>query len=213
MRKIITLLLTILLLFHLLLPAYAAEFSTEAPEDRGETEALDPKLEAMIAWALEIAEDDSHGYSQANRYGPDYDCTSLVCTALMEGGFELESYLSTRGMLRELPALGFTVYRKGETEPQRGDILVQTGVHAEICLGDGGCIAAHQDYGHSRTGDKSGHEIDYRTPDTYTCAFCKKAQYNYILRYEPQEIKTAGQVALETLIQASNLWECSAELY
>ena len=34
-----------------------------------------------VTRALEIAADDSHGYDQANRWGPDYDCSSLVISA------------------------------------------------------------------------------------------------------------------------------------
>lgn len=200
MRRFITLLLTLLLVFSLFIPTFAAEKETEELVIVTEPEPLDPKVEAMIAWAMETAADDTHGYSQNNRYGPDYDCTSFVCTALMEGGFALEHYLSTRGMARELPALGFAVYRKGETEPQRGDILVELGVHAEICMGNGTCVGAHQDYGHSRSGDRSGHEIEYRTPESEKkCWFCKKAQYHYIIRYEGLEILAAQRQQIEEL--------------
>ena len=199
MRKFITLLLTLLLLFNLFVPALAAEDALKESDLEAEAEPspLDPKVEAMIAWAMEIANDDSHGYSQNNRYGPDYDCTSFVCTALREGGFELERYLSPRGMVWELPALGFAVYRKGETEPRRGDILVEIGVHAEICMGSGCCVGAHQDYDR-RSGDRTGHEIEYRTPDGYKCWFCKKAQYDYIIRYEALEVEAAMRQALES---------------
>ena len=197
MRKFITLLLILLLVFSLFAPVYAEEKAEKsAPaEDAGDAgEELDPKLEAMLDWAVEIAEDDSHGYSQSNRYGPDYDCTSFVCTALIEGGFALERFLSPAGMVRELPKLGFAVYRKGETEPRRGDILVEIGVHAEISLGDGACVAAHQNYGHSRSGDKSGKEIDCRSPEDKPCWFCKKAQYDYIIRYEALELAAARKL-------------------
>lgn len=203
MRKFITLLLTLLLVFSLFCPAYAteekSETSTPVENAESEGEKLDPRVEAMIAWAVEIAEDDSHGYSQNNRYGPDYDCTSLVCTALTEGGFALERFLSPGGMVRELPKLGFAVYRKNETEPQRGDILVEIGVHAEICLGDGACVAAHQNYGHSRSGDKSGKEIECRSPEGSKCYFCAKAQYDYILRYEGPNLAEGGAKLLEAL--------------
>ena len=149
MRKIISLLLSLLLLGCLLIPAYALEGSgrgIEEPEEAEQSESLDPRIEAMLEWAVGIAEDNSHGYSQAYRLGPCYDCTSFVSTALMEGGFEIEHCLSTGGMLEELPAYGFVVYRRGEIEAQKGDILILLGTHAEICMGDGGCVAAHQDY-------------------------------------------------------------------
>ena len=134
--------------------------------------------------AVETAEDDSHGYSQRVRFGPSYDCTSFVCTALMEGGFALESYVCTGGLLTELPKLGFTVYRSRETEAVRGDILIRLGKHAEICMGDGGCVAAHQDYD-GRSGDSTGREIQYRKAgELYGCPFCRYRQYDYIIRYE-----------------------------
>lgn len=190
MRKVISLLLSLLLLGCLLIPAYALEGSgrgTEEPEEAEQSESLDPRIEAMLEWAVGIAEDNSHGYSQAYRLGPCYDCTSFVSTALMEGGFEIEHCLSTGGMLEELPAFGFVVYRRGEIEAQKGDILILLGTHAEICMGDGGCVAAHQDYD-GRWGDSTGHEIEYRTGDAaYGCPFCRYQQYNYILHFEGLE--------------------------
>ena len=35
-------------------------------------------IDNAVTRALEIAADDSHGYDQANRWGADYDCSSLV---------------------------------------------------------------------------------------------------------------------------------------
>lgn len=187
MRRFATLLLTLFLISCMIFTAYAAEAMVIIVPETVETSPQKSKVEAMLVWALAIAEDDSHGYSQANRYGPDYDCTSFVCTALMEGGFPLDHYLSTGGMIAELPEMGFTVYRKGAVEPQRGDILVKLGEHAEICMGEGGCVAAHQDYD-GRSGDRTGHEIDYRTGDAaYGCPFCRRQQYSHILRYEQEE--------------------------
>ena len=208
MRKLITLLLALALAGSILLPnskALAAPLKEdlETAEESTEPE-LDPKVEAMLAWAREIAQDNSHGYSQANRYGPNYDCTSFVCTALMQGGFGLDHYTSTSGMIAELPALGFVVYRRGETEAQRGDILLQRGVHAEICLGNGGCVAAHQDYD-GRSGDRTGHEIEWREADTdFGCPFCKYRQYNYILRYDPERFAAIRTAALLPLLGSLN---------
>ncbi len=189
MRKIISLFLICLLLWSLSVPVCAEEgivfISAVIPVRPEEAEALDPKIEAMLAWALETAADDSHGYSQKNRFGPNYDCTSFISTALMEAGFELDHPLSTYTMLTELPEYGFAVYKKGEVEPQKGDILVLRGEHAEICMGDGGCVAAHKDYD-GRSGDRTGREIEYRTgEDDWGCPFCAKAQYDRILRFEP----------------------------
>ena len=38
-------------------------------------------IESAAAYAQNIAADDSHGYDQAGRWGPDYDCSSLVISA------------------------------------------------------------------------------------------------------------------------------------
>ena len=36
-------------------------------------------IEKAVEWAISIANDNSHGYDQAHRDGPDYDCSSLIC--------------------------------------------------------------------------------------------------------------------------------------
>ena len=43
-----------------------------------------------LQWAIDIANDDSHGYSQCNRLGPDYDCSSLVWHSLLNSGYSKE---------------------------------------------------------------------------------------------------------------------------
>jgi hypothetical protein len=196
MRKIIPLLLTLLLVSSLVLTAFAVNEIDMTGIVLGKNpEPLDPKVEAMLAWALEIAADDSHGYSQSHRYGPNYDCSSFVCTALMEGGFGLEDYIFPGDMVVILPELGFVAYKKGETEPQRGDILVRPGVHVEICMGGLDCVSAHRD-SDRRSGDGNGHEIEYRRAGfgDYNCPFCENAEYTYILRYEGQQNDEAAEI-------------------
>ena len=63
---------------------------------------------SYLSWAVSIAEDDSHGYSQAARMGPDYDCSSFVWYALTEAGYELGSYPFATGSMPEiLTSAGF----------------------------------------------------------------------------------------------------------
>lgn len=62
--------------------------------------AVNP-MEKAVEWALQIAADNSHGYSQGaenatannpytgSREGPDYDCSSLVYHALEHAGFPI----------------------------------------------------------------------------------------------------------------------------
>ena len=46
-------------------------------------------IEDAVAWAIETANDQSHGYSQADRWGPDYDCSSFVIQAFQQAGVSL----------------------------------------------------------------------------------------------------------------------------
>ena len=34
-----------------------------------------------VQWVIGVAEDNSHGYDQSSRWGPDYDCSSFVISA------------------------------------------------------------------------------------------------------------------------------------
>ena len=43
-------------------------------------------IDNAVQWATDIANDDSHGYSQSVRWGPHYDCSSFVITAYQNSG-------------------------------------------------------------------------------------------------------------------------------
>ena len=66
-----------------------------------------PSIQVAINWAIEIANDNTHGYSQANRYGPDYDCSSFVAAALRQGGFDVPASMWTGNERDCLLAAGF----------------------------------------------------------------------------------------------------------
>lgn len=124
---------------------------------------------AYLQWAIDIANDDSHGYSQCNRTGnPDYDCSSLVWYSLVEGaGFdsnELGGYpFSTHSEASLLKKVGFTEYQyTSEDDLQPGDILLRS-EHTEIYVGDGQTVGAHVAETGGKCGaggDQTGHEID-----------------------------------------------------
>ena len=65
------------------------------PDERIATQA--------VLFALDIANDNSHGYDQVNRWGsPDYDCSSLVITAYDKAGVPVKSKGATyTGNMRE----------------------------------------------------------------------------------------------------------------
>lgn len=147
--------------------------------------AADEKIEEALEWGLAIAEDNRHGYSQAYRYGPSYDCASFVSTALQQGGFDIDPRQTTCSLRATLEDLGFEVYRRGTVELERGDILLNPYSHVEFYLGDGLCLASHRDYD-GRPGDSTGKEINVRNHDW--CFFCRYREYTYVIRYPEQPV-------------------------
>ena len=125
---------------------------------------------AYMQWALEIAADDSHGYSQINRNGnPDYDCSSLVYYSLYNTGWPIASICSyafaTGSMDSVLTQLGFQkiTFSNGDySSLVAGDILLREG-HTEIYIGNGQTVGAHCDEVGGITGaqggDQTGQEI------------------------------------------------------
>ena len=125
-------------------------------------------VEDALAWAKAIAEDESHGYDQGNRWGPDYDCSSFVYEAFrVGGGFNLPVHSGYTGtMVSDFTSIGFT-WLPGigniASECLRGDILLNQTDHVEIYLGNQQNIGAHiNEFGgilYGQTGDQTGNEI------------------------------------------------------
>lgn len=111
-----------------------------------------------VKWALAIADDDSHGYSQIHRNGdPDYDCSSFIWYALNQAGFDVGSYaFATPSMPSVLQAAGFEMFDiNSGTQLEPGDILLRDG-HTEIYIGDGKTVGAHCDENCGITGALGG---------------------------------------------------------
>ena len=124
--------------------------------------AIDSKLEKAVQWAINIANDDSHGYSQENRWGPDYDCSSFVISALKNAGMDVGNASYTGNMVDELSKRNFQYISWGDTGGvsglRRGDIMWRSG-HTEMYIGNNQQVGAHWHNGHTATGDPSGTEI------------------------------------------------------
>ena len=140
------------------------------------TKSNDKKLqhiERYVKWALKTAADDSHGYSQINRWGPDYDCSSFVVSALWNTGFRTGDASYTGNMIGELTKYGFRWYPNQSIDMsklRRGDILLRytSSGHTEMYVGNGQIVgAAHSENGgiDGKPGDQTGWEI--RTRDYY----------------------------------------------
>ena len=126
-------------------------------------------IESAVQWAVGIANDQSHGYSQANRWGPNYDCSSLVISAYKHAGVPIDTtVVNYTGNMQNLKKYGFKDVTKSVNFNtgnglQRGDILWWHGSgttgHTAIYIGNNQIVHARgQSYGSSKTGDQ-GSEI------------------------------------------------------
>ncbi len=151
-----------------------------------EVYAADYRIEKAIEWAINTANDDTHGYSMSSRHGPNYDCSSFVSYAFKNAGFDVK-ITNSSSMISVFGKAGFKAYKKGTVTPRRGDIYVQPGSHVELYIGDDTCVAAHENTD-GKSGDSKGNEIDIRKLSK--CSWCRNEQYTYILRYEGPETYT-----------------------
>lgn len=105
---------------------------------------------------IDLCNDDSHGYSQANRWGPDYDCSSAIITALRDAGFDTGGASYTGNMSSELCARGWERLSP-DVGKEPGDICLNDVNHVAMYVGDGQVAEFSSDYDGIQ-GDSSGRE-------------------------------------------------------
>lgn len=93
-------------------------------------------LAKAIQNMIDMCNDDSHGYDQGNRWGPDYDCSSAIITALRDAGFDTGGASYTGNMSSELCARGWERLSLG-VDKEAGDILLNDANHVALYVGDG----------------------------------------------------------------------------
>ena len=150
--------------------------------------------ETAISFMEQIANDDSHGYSQYNRWGnPDYDCSSLVITAWKQAGVPLTcSY--TGNMYSDMVYKGFSDVTDGVDLAtgeglRRGDVLLNHQSHVAMYCGNGKEVEASQDENGGiggQPGDQTGQEILIRSYRNYP--------WNCVLRYA--DSNTTGDIVM-----------------
>ena len=142
-------------------------------------------IESAVQWAIQTANDNSHGYSQVNRWGnPDYDCSSFVITAYRQAGLSLSGATYTGNMRSAFLADGFVdvTMQCGLSSGygvQAGDVLLNYSAHTCIAIGDGKVANCRTDEGHPQGGDQSGNEIRIQNYWNFP--------WNCILRYKGKE--------------------------
>lgn len=155
------------------------------------------KIDGAVAWAVAIANNPAHGYDQKERWGPDYDCSSLVISAWESVGVAVrEAGASYTGNMRQaFLACGFRdvtaqVNLTTGAGMQPGDVLLNDAAHTAMVVGPGRIVEARiNEQGQTtggQPGDQTGREI---TVQSY---------YNYpwscVLRYQ-ERAAAAGHFA------------------
>lgn len=144
---------------------------------------IEKAIAQMEAWA----QDDSHGYDQANRWGPDYDCSSAVIQAWQNAGVPVKSKGATYtgNMYSVFKSCGFEdvtalVDLNTGTGLQRGDVLLNHVHHTAMYCGNGKLVQASiNEFGKTtggQSGDQTGKEFYIRNYYSYP--------WNAVLRYK-----------------------------
>ena len=158
--------------------------------------------EKALKWATDTANNDTHGYSQLIRWGPDYDCSSFIISAYEQAGLKLkEAGASYTGNMRDaFEKCGFGAYpRQPVSKLEPGDVLLNERHHAVMYIGDGKVVAARSSDGYPQSGDQSSREI------------CIQNYYDYpwdcVLRYTGT--KSSGSVRVPCSVSLPVLSEGS----
>lgn len=142
--------------------------------------------EKAVQWAVDIANDNSHGYDQGNRWGPDYDCSSLVISAYKHAGVPL-TCTYTGNMKSDFLSHGFIQPRGVNLSLGAGlvlgDVLLHEKNHTALYIGNNKIVhASINEKGGvtgGQTGDQTGGEITVRTYYNYP--------WDCVLRYGAEE--------------------------
>ena len=139
-------------------------------------------IDKYVKLAVDIANDNKHGYAQDNRNGvPDYDCSSLVIKCVKNAGIKVDA-LYTGDMLDGFLKAGFVKVKLDKKTLVKGDILLTPYKHTAIYVGDGKLVEASGNEKGTATngkpGDQTGKEIWVHDYYNYP--------WTYVLRYSPK---------------------------
>lgn len=148
-------------------------------------------IDSAVNWAVSIANDNTHGYDQASRWGPDYDCSSLVISAYNQAGVGVKAAGATYtgNMKNAFLSCGFLDVTNSITLSngrglKKGDVLLNTSHHTALVVTDGGSTIVNASINEKgktsggKTGDQTGKEIYVRGYYNYP--------WNSVLRYSAQ---------------------------
>lgn len=138
-------------------------------------------IDSVCDLAVRVANDNSHGYSQVNRWGQDYDCSSLVIWLWTQCGVDVKSRGATYtgNMTQAFLQSGFRKVNPVTEGLKAGDVLINVVHHAALYIGNGKIVEAsiaETGTTHGRPGDQTGREISI---DPYY-----DFPWDWVLRYD-----------------------------
>lgn len=153
-----------------------------------------PNIMKAVQFMIDTANDNTHGYDQSHRNGPDYDCSSLVGTALHEAGFDVSPYIWTGNMEAQLRNAGFVDCK---APWKAGDVHLKTYLHVVMSINSSQIAhASINEKGEvigGKTGDQTGKEICIRDYYEYS------GGWDVHLRYAGQNIEVTTDVSVDTV--------------
>lgn len=143
-------------------------------------------IDKAVEWLINLANDDSHGYSQVNRWGPaDYDCSSSTIRAFEQAGLQVRTNgASYTGNMRvAFEKCGFKSIKFNRSMVlKKGDVLLNEKHHVVVYIGDNKVVTASIDEVGTtvgkKPGDQTGKEIYIRS------MYVPSYGWDYVLRYE-----------------------------
>lgn len=178
-------------------------------------------IDAACVQAVEIADDPAHGYSQANRWGPDYDCSSFLIHVWQTVGVPVrDTGASYTGNMKEaFLKCGFadvSAYVNLATGSgcAAGDILLNERNHVAMSLGGGQMVWASTAGGHPEPGDQTGTEIRIGAFYSYPWDCCLRflggnlAKDNNVPSTDPDKLNDATLYATVCLLPELRRGDC-----
>ena len=153
-----------------------------------------PNIMKAVQFIIDTANNDTHGYDQTHRNGPDYDCSSLIGTALHEAGFDVSPYSWTGNLEEQLRKIGFTDCKKPWIA---GDIHLNTKHH--VCMSINAKQIAQASINEKgtttggKTGDQTGKEICIRSYYEYS------GGWDVHLRYAGKNTNVSQDISIDTI--------------
>ena len=125
-------------------------------------------INKAVEFMIKIANDERYGYDQTHRNGPNYDCSSLIATALHNAGFNVSPNSWTGNLESQLRKAGF---KECKAPWKAGDIHLKIGKHVVMSISENEIVEASLNEKGTTTGgvsgDQTGREI------------CVRNYYNY----------------------------------